>query len=362
MKPFSTICLLLYSLSTCFGQGNLHFSYTLTTSGTTSIIKVYVDNPGPSPENITSYTMNVYYDDTESLLTNYDVSPSNALGWTSLPSSTILNERINPAIPIAHTGFGNINVLDFLRQGTFVGQTPIHLLTITADNSLGSDPTGEFYLSSSFEGHMEQVYNDKKGPIPNAFPVIVERNTSLPVEWLLFEAEALEGYQSLLTWATVSESNNEGFEVQRSIVKGGIPDWEYIGFVPGEGTVSHPSEYRFVDSIPLIGKNTYRLRQIDMNGEETYSEVREVHFSSDKSVLVHPNPTADILNIRVIDALEDARVSYQLFDMKGKILQRGPLESQNVNRIDIGRLPEATYLLWIFHNGESTKERIIKKG
>lgn len=362
MKRFISICLLLSSLPFCFGQGNLRFTYDIATNGSVSTIKVFVENPGRSPENLTSYTMNLYYDHTESVISNFDVTPTNALGWTSIPSSTTLNENSNPSIPIPHTGFGNINVLDFMRQGTHIGQTPVHILTITADNSIGSNPGGEFYLSSSSEGHIEQVYNDKQGPIPNAYPIIVEKVNSLPVEWLTFEADALEEFRSLLTWATARESNNEGFEIQRSIVKEGVPNWEFIGFVPGEGTTDHPSNYRFIDSLPVIGKNVYRLRQIDLNGQESYSEIKDVRFESDRAVLVHPNPTTGILNIRVLHANELSRVSYQLFDMKGKILQRGPLEAMNVSQIDISNLPDATYLLWIFHNGESTKERIVKKG
>ncbi|MEM7373390.1 MAG: hypothetical protein AAF587_32490, partial [Bacteroidota bacterium] len=180
MKTFFSCLLLVCSLSVGFSQGNLRFSYTVIPSGNTSTIMVYAYNSVPGTENMTSFTMNVYYDNTESSITTFDVSPLTTLSWIALPSFTTFNAASNASIPITHTGFGNVNVLDFLGMGTFVGQTPIHILTITADNSPGSDPSGTFYLSSSSEGHPEQVYNDNVMPIPNAYPVIIANPAPSP--------------------------------------------------------------------------------------------------------------------------------------------------------------------------------------
>ena len=181
MKPLLTTLLFFGSLSLVMAQGNLRFSYTVSTSGSTSTIMLYVQNSGPGLENMTSYTMNLYHDNTESTITNFDMSPTNTLGWLSLPSSTVFNPTDNPSIPILHNGFGNINVLDFFGFGTNFDSSPTHILTITVDNSPGTNALGEFYLSSSSEGHPEQVYNDNGAPIPNAYPVIFVVNNPAPV-------------------------------------------------------------------------------------------------------------------------------------------------------------------------------------
>ncbi|MFZ2898923.1 MAG: hypothetical protein WA004_09890, partial [Saprospiraceae bacterium] len=71
--------------------------------------------------------------------------------------------------------------------------------------------------------------------------------SALPVTWLSFRA-ALEGDDVHLTWSTASESNNEGFDVQRS--ENGR-DWQTIAFVPGAGTTSEVQTYSYTDPSPF---------------------------------------------------------------------------------------------------------------
>ena len=361
MKSLITTLILLVSASLSFAQGNLQFSYTVNTSGATTTIMVYVENVLAGTENMTSYTMNVYYDDTESTITNYDVTPTNGLGWFSLPSSTPFNARTNAAIPITHTGFGNVNVLDFFGNGSSFGSTATHILTITADNSIGTVAASSFYLSSSSQNHSEQVYNDNGTPIPNAFPVVINQNSNLPVEWLSFEAEPMEGHRSLLKWVTGSEQNNSGFEVERALATDLVPEWESIGFVDGEGTKDSPTEYAFVDPVPFSGENLYRLRQVDLNGEYDYSEVRSVWFEEDFTLSLYPNPTQDILNVRFMGIdqnQEDA--SFILFDSRGRELQAGNLNPFSISQVNLSGLPEGGYLIRIVLSGRAIVKRIAK--
>lgn len=67
----------------------------------------------------------------------------------------------------------------------------------------------------------------------------------LPVEWLHFHARLLDGGDALLEWATASESENEGFFVEKS--EDGIA-FSGIGFVPGKGNAEAENHYHFNDN------------------------------------------------------------------------------------------------------------------
>ena len=106
-----------------------------------------------------------------------------------------------------------------------------------------------------------------------------------------------------LNWTTATETNNSGFEIQRTSplpspyqAEGGKAGrgWETIGFVPGFGTTTEPKSYSFVDENVSTGIYKYRLKQIDFDGSFEYSnEIEiEVDFTPKDFVLYqnYPNP------------------------------------------------------------------------
>ncbi|MCZ7602859.1 MAG: T9SS type A sorting domain-containing protein [Melioribacteraceae bacterium] len=120
-------------------------------------------------------------------------------------------------------------------------------------------------------------------------PVIAEFvfENALPVELNMFE-----GYVSnkdvILEWETVSETNNYGFQVQRTKEKVQSENhWEEIGFVQGYGTTSSPKSYSFTDPLDLnhnLTRIDYRLKQIDNDGIFAYSKIVTVDLTSITSV------------------------------------------------------------------------------
>ncbi len=76
----------------------------------------------------------------------------------------------------------------------------------------------------------------------------------LPVELSSFTS-LVQNTNVLLKWTTASETNNSGFEIERSEVKGQTSDdWSNIGFVNGNGTTNTPVNYEFTDRGLSAGK------------------------------------------------------------------------------------------------------------
>ena len=92
--------------------------------------------------------------------------------------------------------------------------------------------------------------------------------SELPVELTSFTVSNNEQGQVVLRWQTATEINNRIFEIQRRTEN---TNYNTIGFVQGEGTTQEQHNYTFVDKNVNNESYTYRLKQIDFNGQTTYS-------------------------------------------------------------------------------------------
>ena len=116
----------------------------------------------------------------------------------------------------------------------------------------------------------------------------------LPVELTSFTAST-EKNGVTLSWKTATETNNYGFEIQRSAVSPQQSDnmWSKIGFVEGNGTTNAPKSYSFTDK-SANGKILYRLKQIDRDGKFEYSQTVEVSAAAAPKEFAlkqnYPNP------------------------------------------------------------------------
>ncbi len=97
----------------------------------------------------------------------------------------------------------------------------------------------------------------------------------VPVELVSFSAEVYSS-DVTLSWITATEVNNYGFEIERRSSETG--QWLNIGFVNGSGTSTEIRYYSFNDNSLSVGKYYYRLKQIDFDGNYTYSNEVEVNI------------------------------------------------------------------------------------
>jgi hypothetical protein len=104
----------------------------------------------------------------------------------------------------------------------------------------------------------------------------------IPVELTSFTAE-LDDYRVVLQWQTVTETNNQGFEIQRKLTQSNsVSEWTTIGFKEGHGTTTEPQYYSFNDDVGSLHalSFTYRLKQVDYDGNFEYSEEVTVENST----------------------------------------------------------------------------------
>jgi hypothetical protein len=75
-----------------------------------------------------------------------------------------------------------------------------------------------------------------------------------------------------LNWRTISEINNFGFYVQRRAT--GTTEWTELqnSFIPGHGTTNEPQNYSYTDYTVTSGSWQYRLRQVDLDGTNHFTD------------------------------------------------------------------------------------------
>jgi hypothetical protein len=200
--------------------------------------------------------------------------------------------------------------------------------------------------------------------LPNSVVALVENSCgalTLPVKLRSFEATKV-GSAIKLDWITAGEFNSKGFDIERRV---GDRPWEPIGFVnsraPGGYSTTEIS-YSHTDYINLKEFIQYRLKQVELNGNFDYSEIRIVKNDSYNAISIFPNPTTGNVNI----AFGDQRMQYdvRVYNESGQLINKW----HNCKAtLTIGNLKPGIYIFKIneqFNKRETTHKVIVlnKKG
>jgi hypothetical protein len=278
---------------------------------------------------------------------------------------------IDPSIPNDNT---TARVLDISTPGSdFVqfGRTPQ-----LGNKTLNNNSAEQNYIADV--DYKLQFYTPEEDPDEPGLHLIVfvlmsnngiaayRSRKAFPVELSTFAAQ-LNGDRVDLTWDITMESNNHGFELQRSFDGGTM--WEVFGFVPGRGSTSEPKRYTYADDVTnthrSVGSVRYRLRQIDNDGSQSLSPVVDVFMSSAPSTVElyqnYPNPFNPSTTISY-QLSEAGQVTLTVYNALGEQVGLLVNDYKSAGSHQIGmsaeNLPSGTYIYKLSANGQTVQKKM----
>ncbi len=180
----------------------------------------------------------------------------------------------------------------------------------------------------------------------------------MPVELVELNAN-WDGRAVQINWTTATETDNQGFEIQRLSEYEPLHTWQAIGWKNGQGTSLAPVQYQWTDEKPHPGMNYYRLRQVDFDGAEELSRIVGVQVPMTEGRLkIFPNPVQDEAWVELPILAENA--VWELYDTAGRQVMsqhwRAPLQRRQVS---LRELPPGVYAAVLRLQGQIWKERLV---
>lgn len=184
----------------------------------------------------------------------------------------------------------------------------------------------------------------------------------LPIELARFSAtvkgNGASNLSVVLSFATATERNNAWFLIERS-ADGRV--FTEIGKVKGAGNASTLQQYEFTDLRPLQGTSYYRLKQVDFDGQFSYSDLRSVVIGRANALTVSPSPAKDAVRVQLENRLT-ADATWQVLDFAGRIVLSGNIAAEN-NTVDmnVSTLMSGNYVLRIVGTEQNVTKQFYKQ-
>jgi hypothetical protein len=158
-----------------------------------------------------------------------------------------------------------------------------------------------------------------------------------------------------LQWQTASETNSSYFSIEKSA--DGI-NFSSIGTVNAAGNSSTLKQYSFTDNTPFY-INYYRLKEVDLDGKLTYSNILLVKIAGTNSFTILQNPVQNNLQLQV-NAAQSQTNNLSIFDITGRRWKT--FTAQNgLQNVDVSLLPSGTYFIKMTaSNGQSFEKMFVK--
>jgi hypothetical protein len=174
-------------------------------------------------------------------------------------------------------------------------------------------------------------------------------NTSpLPITLLSFTGKAM-AESNLLEWKTSFEENNDHFDVMHSL---NGKTFECIGTVAAKGNSTSLQSYSFIHENPTKETHYYQLKQVDVSGQSSVSDIIHISNISPLNTPIHfPEPFQD--NFTLANLSDWIGAEYTIKSIQGITLLEGKINGLE-KEIDMNDFSSGTYIITLkSEKGES---------
>ena len=178
-------------------------------------------------------------------------------------------------------------------------------------------------------------------------------STVLPVQWLSFNANLINNGVEL-AWTVGNSANCRYFEISRSTSVNNFVPLDTISMSSVNAGANTVSESYF-DASPTKGRNLYRIKEVDLDGEFIYSSIASVDYGAQPFTFsIQNNP---IQNNWLI-LLNPGQMNVQgirIFDVSGKMVKNinNTAPGSTTIGIDVSELLKGYYFVQVLFSNTS---------
>lgn len=153
-------------------------------------------------------------------------------------------------------------------------------------------------------------------PLSYSSATITVTGSNLPVLFSTITAMPVNN-RVKVTWTVSNEQNISFYLVEKSQ---DCQHYEPAGKVTFHLGAAAFNQYAFTDSSLIsAGRICYRIKQVDKDGNYTYSSVVSINSNPKNYITVSPNPTKEKINIS-FTSLKEQSATVELIDINGKVI------------------------------------------
>jgi len=173
----------------------------------------------------------------------------------------------------------------------------------------------------------------------------------LPVTLLSFTA-VRAGDNALLQWSTTDAATLSSFMIEKSTDGVHFATLDSVAASANGNTIN---TYQYTDTHLVSGINYYRLREVNQDGQYTWSPVRTVNGSAAGGITIYPNPVQDG-NLYISSTVNIREI--RLVDVSGKTILQ--METQGyLNTLPVGAIARGIYFVTVYTDTGNSVQKIL---
>ncbi|RYY56838.1 MAG: T9SS type A sorting domain-containing protein [Chitinophagaceae bacterium] len=238
-----------------------------------------------------------------------------------------------------------------------LGSTPVQLrFRSISDESSSVDGwyVDDILKADGCGGILKSGLYDASGNLlqSSATPVFLNPGAVLPVTWVDFTAIGQDKVVQL-QWKVTNEVNVSHYEVEHSATG---RNFVKLSDIPVSSSNSSDKTYSQVDRTPVAGNNYYRIRQVDIDGNSSYTGVRLVRMEQAGDISVWPNPVQSVTRIQSPSVIK----SIQVYNAAGKVILNANPSVKTYN-INLAKFPAGVYSVRIETADKVVTQKLVKQ-
>jgi hypothetical protein len=234
----------------------------------------------------------------------------------------------------------------------------IRMAKTTASSIAGADGTNTITVAPTLTtlGSNITVFTASFTGFSHFF--LVTNTVTLPIRLTKLHGNVTNSGDIVLQWETSFEKNNRGFEIE---ISGDGKEFNFVSNVGSMGDTESGHTYDYTHRQPGAGKHYYRLKQTDIDGTISYSNIISFTIDASSGIYLAPVPAQSYVKVYFNKPITD-RVQMEVLNVSMQLLYRKIIATgTTIHSIPLQNIPPGIYIVRIITAGQTEVRRFIKE-